>query len=129
MYQKIAPMFLVANVDEAMTWYSDVLGAKLQHSLPDNPPFEWVSLLLDNTEIMIGQKQEAQKWYIDSVTISDTPSNIISYIYVDNAADLHERVKSRVRVIMEPVDQSYGIREFAVADPFGFILVFARILD
>jgi len=30
---------------------------------------------------------------------------------------------------MEPVDQWYGIREFAVQDPFGIILIFAQILE
>jgi hypothetical protein len=30
---------------------------------------------------------------------------------------------------MEPTDQEYGIREFAVRDAFGFVLVFAEILE
>jgi len=27
---------------------------------------------------------------------------------------------------MEPTDQPYGVREFAVQDPFGFVLIFAQ---
>ena len=30
---------------------------------------------------------------------------------------------------MEPTDQPYGIREFAIQSPFGFILIFAQILE
>lgn len=33
-FQRVAPMFLVENVDEAVAWYRDILEAKLQHSLP-----------------------------------------------------------------------------------------------
>lgn len=56
MYRNIAPMFLVDDVDKAVAFYKDVFGAKLQHSLPDKPQFEWVSILLEQTEIMFWKK-------------------------------------------------------------------------
>ena len=62
MYRKVAPMFLVDDVDKAVRLYQEVFEAKLQHSLPDKPPFEWVSLLLENTEIMFWKKEAAQKY-------------------------------------------------------------------
>jgi len=37
MYQKVVPMFLVENVDNAVEWYKDIFGAELQASLPKNP--------------------------------------------------------------------------------------------
>lgn len=129
MYKDMAPMFLVENVDEVVKWYSEILESKLQHSLPETPPFEWVSLLLNDVEIMFSQKKSAQKWYSDKVTISETPANIIAYIYVEDVNSLYESVKEKVEIIMEPIDQSYGIREFAIKDPFGFILIFAEIIE
>jgi len=39
MYQKVAPMFLIENVDRAVEWYRDIFGAKLQASFPKDPPF------------------------------------------------------------------------------------------
>lgn len=30
---------------------------------------------------------------------------------------------------MKPKEQTYGIREFVIKDPFGFILIFAQIKD
>lgn len=129
MYQKVAPMFLVKNVDEVADWYRNVLGAKLHASLPKNPPFEWVSLLLDDVEIMFSKQRAAQRWYSDSVTISETPANFITYIYVKQVNKLYERIEGRVKIIMDPTDQWYGIREFAIRDPFGFILIFAQIIE
>ena len=58
MYQKVAPMFLVENVDKTVEWYKDIFGAKLQASLPKEPPFEWVSLMLGDIEIMFSQKNQ-----------------------------------------------------------------------
>ncbi len=128
MYQKVAPMLLVENVEEAVKWYGKVLGAKLQSSLPNNPPFEWASLGLGNVEIMFSKKKSAQKWYSDAVIVSETPANFIAYIYVENADNLYERIKDNAKIVMEPTDQWYGLREFAIRDPFGFTLIFAQII-
>ena len=129
MYQKVAPMLLVEDVDKTEEWYRNVLGAELQYSMPQNPPFMWVSLLLDDVEIMFGQRGEATKWYSDSVTVVEKPSNFIVYFYINNLDQLYDHIRDEVEIVMEPMDQSYGIREFVVRDPFGFILVFAEILE
>ncbi|MEQ9715797.1 MAG: hypothetical protein ABGF52_09725 [Candidatus Asgardarchaeum sp.] len=71
MYQKIIPMFLIENVDEAIKWYKDVLNAKIQATDPENPPFEWASLLLNDVEIMFADKRSAVKWYSEDVPIGD----------------------------------------------------------
>lgn len=129
MYKELTPMLLVDSVDEALAWYEDVLGAKLQHRLPDEPPFEWVSILLDGVEIMIAQKESAKDWYTHAVKTSDNPSNCIIYLYVQDAHVLYQRIKDKIKVVMEPVDQYYGMREMVIQDPFGFILVFAEIIE
>ncbi|MEO0096393.1 MAG: VOC family protein [candidate division WOR-3 bacterium] len=122
-------MFLVENVDRAIEWYKDVFGAKVQVSLPKQPPFEWVSLMLGDIEIMFSQKKSAQKWYSENVIVAEKPANFIAYIYVEDANKLYDRIKDKVRIIMEPIDQWYGIREFAIQDPFGIILIFAQIVE
>ena len=111
MCQDFAPMLLVDNVDEAVHWYKDILGAKLQHSLPDNPPFEWVSLKLVQVEIMFAQKKAAQKWYTKAASISARPANFIAYLYVKDINKLYDQIKSKVNVIMKPKDQHYGIHK------------------
>ncbi len=128
MHLKVAPMFLVENVDEAVEWYKEVFGAKLQAALPKEPPYEWASLRLGDVEIMFSLRDSAQKWYSENAKVGEKPANFILYIYIGDANGLYERIKNRVKIIMEPVDQWYGIREFAIEDPFGIILVFAQML-
>ena len=77
--------------------------------------------------MMFSEQKAAQRWYSDHVTISETPANFIAYICVKQVNNLYERIKGRVKIIMDPTDQWYGIREFAIRDPFGFILIFAQI--
>jgi len=129
MYKKVAPMFLVDDVDKAVSFYQEVFGARLRHSLPDAPPFEWVSLLLEETEIMFWKNDAAQKEYPDAALISHKPGNVIVYVYVEEIDKLYERIQDKVTVVMEPKDQSYGIREFTIRDPFGFIWTFAQIKE
>jgi len=128
LYQNMAMMLLVENVDETATWYRDVLGARFQYSLPKTAPYEWVSLMLDDIEVMICHKKAAQNWYSDEVMVREKPANVIAYFYVKDANALYDQVKDKAKIIMEPTDQPHGIREFAVQDPFGFTLVFAQIL-
>lgn len=129
MYLDFTPMLLVDDVDEAFNWYIEVLGAKLQYSLPESQPFEWVSILLNDVEIMLADKKSAQKWYSGKAKLSDKPSNFIAYIYVEDASGLYELIKDRVNVIMKPKDQIYGIKEFIIKDPFGYIIIFAQIIE
>ena len=121
-------MLLVDDVDKAVDWYKDIFHAKIQATDPEKPPFEWVSLLLDDIEIMFAKKESALQWYSENIPIGDKTSNFIAYIYVDDVDELYEEIKDRVDVIMQPVTQWYGIREFAIKDLFGSVLVFAQIL-
>jgi uncharacterized glyoxalase superfamily protein PhnB len=129
MYQKAAPMLLVDDVDKAVAYYQEVFGAELQYSLPENPPFEWVSLLLGDIEIMFWQKEAAQKEYPGVLFTSEKLGNFILYLYVKDVDVLYERIIDKVAVIMKPKDQSYGIREFTIRDRFDFILTFAQIKE
>ena len=129
MFRAVTPMLLVDDVNKAVAFYQDVLGARLRYSLPQNPPFEWASLLLGDVEFMFWQREAAQREYSDVLLSSGKPSDFMVYVYVDNVHALYELVKCKVTVLQEPKDQFYGIREFTVRDPFGFILTFAQMVE
>ncbi len=129
MYYKAVPMLLVDDVDEALAWYQEKLDAELQYTLPQAPPYEWVSILLENVEIMLASKEAARGWYSDQVSTCEEPCNVAVYIFVGSVDSLHEKLKYSVTVVMEPKDQSYGLREFAIRDPFGFVLVFGGNIE
>lgn len=121
-------MLIVPDVEEAVAWYVQALGGRLRHTLPADPPYEWASVYLGDVEVMFAAGEPVRQWYSHAVLVSEAPSNLVLYLYVSDALGLHERVRQSARVIMEPVDQPYGVREFAVQDPFGYVLVFAEDL-
>ena len=63
-------MFGVDDVDAAAKGYPTPLEARLQQHFPENPPFQWVSLLLEDMELMIAQRKAAQAWYTPRVRVS-----------------------------------------------------------
>lgn len=125
MFRKLGPMFLVGDVERAARFYQEVLGAVLVASLPDEPPYEWVSLKLGEVELMFWEVGAAAREY-PGLEIPENPASFIAYIYVDGLDALYERVREAAEVLMAPVDQFYGMREFTIRDPFGFILTFAQ---
>ena len=48
------------------------------------------------------------------------------YFLVDDALAIHTRVKDHAEIEWGPEVYSYGMREFAVKDPSGYILTFGE---
>jgi len=118
-FQRVAPMLLVEGVERGIRFYYEVLGGRLTAVYPEQPSHEWASLKLEGVELMLWEKDAAKVEYPEL----ESPAGTILYIYVDA---LYERVKEVAEVLMAPVDQFYGIREFAIRDPYGFVLTFAQ---
>lgn len=78
---------------------------------------------LDGVELMFWEKEAAQKEYPDLVILAN-PASFIAHFYVEDVDALYEWVKGKAEVLMGLRDQFYGIREFTIRDPFGFVPTF-----
>ena len=96
----MALIMLVDDVDEALSYHEKALGARLPCKMPQTKLLEWVSLLLDEVEIMFWQKEAAQREYSNPLPIAENPANFIAYIYTDDLDTLHDRIKDKINVIM-----------------------------
>jgi len=94
--------------------FDEKIGATLHYTLPENPPFQWCSLLLGDMEIMISQKTAAQNWYSNNVSILKMPSNNIIYIYVASILDLYNEIREKTKIVLELIEQPHGLYEFAI---------------
>lgn len=79
--------------------------------------------LVDNVDKAVAFYRE----YPEATLISDKPGNVIAYVYAEEIDKLYERIKDKATVVIKPKDQLYGIREFTIQDPFGFIWTFAQV--
>jgi lactoylglutathione lyase len=48
------------------------------------------------------------------------------FIEMDGVNALHDRLKLRVKVVMPIETKFYGMREFAIEDPDGYVITFAE---
>jgi uncharacterized glyoxalase superfamily protein PhnB len=104
-----APVFHVADVKATATYYRDVLG------------FEWD----------FGDEQYSVVWRdnsaIHSTRGSKRPTEIYLFQWVRDVDSYYREVVNRgAKVIGEPTDRPYKIREFTVRDPNGIDLVFGQ---
>jgi len=53
------------------------------------------------------------------------------FIEVEDVDPLHDRLKSKpnVTIVMSIVTQWYGMREFGIADPDGYVITFAQRVE
>ena len=48
------------------------------------------------------------------------------FIEVDGIKELYEQLRSKVTIAMPFITQWYGMMEFAIADPDGYLITFAQ---
>jgi catechol 2,3-dioxygenase-like lactoylglutathione lyase family enzyme len=119
-----ATAFLVSDVGVTARWYRDVLGFEF-NTFPDAEPFEWASVRRGNVEIMLQRSEGYEKPDLDSLR----PGGVWNaYIYITGVDELFEAIKDRAEVRRLPADQPYQLREFEIADPNGYVLVFGENL-
>ena len=124
-YSKLTPNLVVANVERSLAFYVDTLGFTRGLTVPDAAPFAFGSVTSGAVEIFFNDAAAATKEYPASANrpIGATGTMFIEMQGVDA---LHDRLKGSVKIVMPLVTQFYGLREFAIEDPDGYIITFAE---
>jgi uncharacterized glyoxalase superfamily protein PhnB len=138
-FADVTPNLVVSNIDRSLAFYRDVLGFSLVTTVPEQPPpgspkpqdgqggeggfaFAWmqrdtVNVFL-NSETATGMTTAAGT---NILFITLEPGDIATGIDALFAA-----VKDRAPVEMPVTDQFYGMREFTIRDPDGYVVTFAQ---
>jgi catechol 2,3-dioxygenase-like lactoylglutathione lyase family enzyme len=116
---KIIPLLRCPDLKEAIVFYTNVLDFTLKY--PEEADNEWIiALIHNNAEILLASR--------------DGTARIAICIIVDDVDALFKKYVGRGLVIPNrpespvhngPLDQSWGMREFYIDDPFGNTLRFA----
>jgi catechol 2,3-dioxygenase-like lactoylglutathione lyase family enzyme len=116
-----ATVLLVRNVAEALDWWRDALGFEVE-PYADNPG-HYGSARRDDVYVHVAARFEPGP---NSATFP--PDMFDLYVYVDDVDALHEEVRERgvAEILHGPVEQEYGLYEFRVRDPNGYIVAFGR---
>jgi len=120
---RFAPYFPVPDVANAGTYYRDVLGFNCEYSAGEPPEFAQYSRngcalmfrRVANPAAISPNEQQGGTWDV--------------FFWVNDADALFEELTAKgAAVVYGPTIQPYGIKEFAVRDPNGYVLGFGQEL-
>jgi uncharacterized glyoxalase superfamily protein PhnB len=118
---------LVTNDPARSTaFYRDVLGFAVQRTVPDEAPHVFVWLERDGVNIFLNAEAAVRDDAPDASSIVVGKSGVTMFLGIEGVAGLWEQVRERATVIMPLKDQWYGMTEFAIADPDGYVITFAE---
>lgn len=116
-FRSLTPNLIVSNIDRSAAFYRDVLGFQQVTTVPEQPPFVFVWLKRDTVEIFLNIPQNAPP-------SAGTNSMYIKMKGIDDLATKIEKAGLKFAIPMHT--EFYGMKEFAVNDPDGYLIIFAE---
>jgi catechol 2,3-dioxygenase-like lactoylglutathione lyase family enzyme len=114
-----APQFLVAKLDDSLTFYEQRLGFSRDFVYEDF----YASVSRDRAVIHLkcAPKLEAERAH------RKAEEHLDAYLAVSGVDELHRELAARGARITKPLEQRpWGTRDFYVEDPDGYILCFSE---
>jgi uncharacterized glyoxalase superfamily protein PhnB len=124
-FTRITPNLLVASVERSLAFYVDTLGFERGMTVPDASPFAFASVTSGPVEIFFNDAAGAVKEYPG---FAGQPIGCTGTLFVEmqGVDALHDRITAGVTVVMPIETKFYGMREFAIKDPDGYVITFAE---
>jgi len=122
----VTPNLITNDIDRATAFYRDVLGFTVTTTVPDAEPFVFVWLQRDGVSIFLNDEKTAKHEAPDATNFVAGQSGVGIFVHIEGVAALWDDVKDRAHVVMPLKDQWYGMTEFSITDPDGYILTFAE---
>ena len=129
----VTPNLIVADINRSTAFYRDTLGFSVVTTVPEMAPFAFVWLQRDTVHVFLNSRESANH---DLPSWGGRPIGGTNSLYILVEAETTERgvdaifdsIAGQARVVMELKDQFYGIREFGIEDPDGYVIFFAQRL-
>src|SRR5262249_13381012 len=122
---KLTPNLIVSKVEQSLAFYVDVLGFTRVMTVPDQSPFVFASVTSGPIEIFFNDRSTVAKESPQFGGKALGGGNTM-FIEISGVDAYHDSVKDRVKIVLPIVTQWYGMREFAIEDPDGYVITFAE---
>jgi predicted enzyme related to lactoylglutathione lyase len=120
-----ATVLLVEDVAHALEYYRDCLGFEISHY--ERIPEHYGYASRDGCHVHFARFEGVAPRPNSEVA---PPDMFDIYFYVEDVDAFHaELVERGADVVQGPIDQGYGLRDFRVRDPHGYVLAFGKILE
>ena len=132
-FSDVTPNLVVTNVERSLAFYRDVLGFSLVTTVPDAAPFAFAWMRRDGVSVFLNSVDAVHE---EQPELAARPIGGTGTLFItleaetpaDGVDALLAGIGSRARVVMALKNQFYGLREFAMEDPDGYVITFAQPL-
>ncbi len=123
--KKLTPNLVVSDIERSLAFYRNVLGFEMQFSVPDKSPYVFAAVQWGSIEIFLNAPEPAIAEY---PAFKDRPIGGTLTLFIEAAGvrRLHDELRDRVKIVMPLETKWYGLTEFAIADPDGYLITFAE---
>jgi uncharacterized glyoxalase superfamily protein PhnB len=129
-FTDVTPNLVVADIDRSIAFYRDVLGFTLVTSVPGAPPFVFAWMRRDDVSVFLNTVASIQ----EHAALASRPIGGTATLFMVVDADTPETgvdalfasVQGKAPLVMPLTTQFYGMREFAIEDPDGYIIFAAQ---
>jgi uncharacterized glyoxalase superfamily protein PhnB len=122
-FNSLIPMLTTPDLATTRSFYEDVLGFKTIAMWPEADP-TWCHLEAGDAHVMFSYDEPHH--HGDGVMHGHDPQMTgMLYLYpFEDIAAFFDRVKDRADVVRPLTTQAYGMRDFEIKDPNGYVLAF-----
>ena len=127
-FLSVTPNLVVTDIERSTAFYRDVLGLPVHMTVPEQAPFAFVWLQQGDVNIFLN----------DQKTVAELDPHMASrpiggsftiYIRVTGVDAIWEKVSGRAKVAEAINTKPYGMREFAVEDPDGYLITMSEEMN
>jgi catechol 2,3-dioxygenase-like lactoylglutathione lyase family enzyme len=115
----------VGDMAKTVDFYRGLLGFEVTMNIPEEPPYAWCNMKNGGVEIMFQTKASIVEEYPDLEDVA-LGGSFSLFIEVKDINTLYSNVKGKVGFFKDMNKTFYGMWEFAVKDPDGYLLIFAQ---
>jgi uncharacterized glyoxalase superfamily protein PhnB len=128
-FTDVTPNLVVADMDRSLAFYRDVLGFATLAQVPGAAPFVFAWMQRGGVNVFLNARDGVDLPGLAARPIGGT-NTLFMTIEADSVAAgidaLFAEIEPQAHVVMPLKDQFYGMREFGIEDPDGYIIFFAQ---
>jgi catechol 2,3-dioxygenase-like lactoylglutathione lyase family enzyme len=123
--KKLTPNLVVSNVEKSVAFYRDLLGFTLAATVPEASPYVFAIVQSGGVEVFLNAPEPAIAEY---PAFAEKPigGTLTLYIEVEGIRSLYDALQSRIRILTPLEKKFYGVTEFVIQDPDGYLITFGE---
>lgn len=132
MSQTVFPSLVTTDMEATVAWYQNNLGAEVKMSVPsksDPNKARFVTITVEGNDIMLETVAGVEDKYPQLKGQVAVGYGLALNVQVADAQAVYDALADKSGIIAEPANTFYGMREFTIKDPNGYLMTIASRLE